>query len=345
MSSATTGGPAPTSPPTTGSVTTTAAPSRPGTTVTTAPGPDRSPHRWWRRLSRDRALVLFALPGMAVLVLFQYLPLLGNVIALKDYQPFLGISGSPWVGLSNFSVLWDGDPAFLNALKNTLVLTFVQTVLVFPLPVCLALLLHSLLSDRLKQVAQTILYLPHFLSWVIVVSVFQQILGGAGLANNLLRTNGLDPFTVIGSPDLFVTLLTSQVVWKDTGWATILFLAALSRIDTQLYEASAVDGASRTRQLWHVTLPGLKGIVILLLILKLGDSLNVGFEQILLQQEAVGLRASEVLDTYVYNNGVIGGDWGVSAAVGLVKGFIGVVLVVAANKVAHLFGEEGVYQR
>ncbi len=230
-------------------------------------------------------------------------------------------------------------------LRNTLVLTLVQTVLVFPLPVALALLLHSLLSERLKQLAQTVLYLPHFLSWVIVVALFQQILGGAGLVNNVLLANGLDPFSVIGSPDLFVALLTSQVIWKDTGWATILFLAALSRIDTQLYEASAVDGAGRTRQLWHITLPGLKGIVILLLILKLGDSLSVGFEQILLQQEAVGLRASEVLDTYVYNNGVIGGDWGVSAAVGLVKGVIGVVLVVSANKLAHLFGEEGVYSR
>ncbi len=133
-------------------------------------------------------------------------------------------------------------------------------------------------------------------------------------------------------------------MWKDTGWATILFLAVLSQIDRSLYEASAVDGASRWRQTWHVTLPGLKPIIILLLILKLGDSLTVGFEQIILQQQAVGTDASEVLDTYVYNNGILGGDWGVSAAVGLVKSVVALILVLVANKIAHRFGEEGVYR-
>ena len=135
------------------------------------------------------------------------------------------------------------------------------------------------------------------------------------------------------------------MLWKDTGWATILFLAVLSQIDRSLYEASAVDGAGRWRQTWHVTLPGMKPIIILLLILKLGDSLTVGFEQIILQQQAVGIDASEVLDTYVYNNGVLAGQWGVSAAVGLVKGLVAVVLVIGANKIAHIFGEAGVYQK
>jgi putative aldouronate transport system permease protein len=134
------------------------------------------------------------------------------------------------------------------------------------------------------------------------------------------------------------------VIWKDTGWAAILFLAALSQIDAMLYEAAAVDGASRMRQLWHITLPGLKSIIIVLLILRLGDALTVGFEQIILQQGPVGTQPSEVLDTYVYNNGVVGGNWGVSAAVGLVKGLVGVALVLGANKVAHLFGEPGVYK-
>jgi putative aldouronate transport system permease protein len=298
-----------------------------------------------RRLIRDRVLLLFALPGTALILAFHYLPLLGNVIAFKDYQPFLGIGGSDWSGWENFSVIFNGDPAFLRALKNTLILTGLQAILVFPAPILLALLLNSLFSERIKRIAQSILYLPHFMSWVIVVALFQQMLGGSGLLNNYLRSHDLATLDIIGNSELFRVLVTSQVIWKDTGWATILFLAALSQIDSQLYEAASVDGASRMRQVWHVTMPGLRGIIILLFILKLGDSLTVGFEQIILQQQAVGRDVSEVLDTYVYNNGVLGGAWGVAAAVGLVKGLVGVILVLAANKVAHIFGEQGVYSR
>ncbi|MFG1620864.1 ABC transporter permease [Kribbella sp. NPDC049227] len=298
-----------------------------------------------RRLLRDRVLLLFALPGIALIIAFHYVPLLGNVIAFKDYQPFLGIGGSDWSGWANFAVIFNGDPAFLRALKNTLILTCLQSVFVFPAPILLALLLNSLFSERIKRIAQSILYLPHFMSWVIVVALFQQMLGGSGLLNNYLRSHDLGTLNIIGNSELFHVLLTSQIIWKDTGWATILFLAALSQIDSQLYEAASVDGASRMKQMWHVTLPGLRGIIILLFILRLGDSLTVGFEQIILQQQAVGRDVSEVLDTYVYNNGVLGGAWGVAAAVGLVKGLVGVALVLAANKVAHIFGEQGVYSR
>jgi putative aldouronate transport system permease protein len=296
------------------------------------------------RFRRDRALLLLALPGTALLLLFHYLPVLGNVIAFKDYQPYLGIVNSPWVGLANFEVIVNGDPDFLTALGNTLVITLLQVVFVFPAPIVLALALNSLASERLKKVVQSILYLPHFLSWVIVVAIFQSMLGGSGMLNNWLRSHGHGAIDIIGNSAIFKELLTSQVIWKDTGWATILFLAALSTIDAQLYEAASVDGAGRWRQLWHVTLPGLKGIIVLLFILRLGDVLSVGFEQIVLQQGPVGTQASQVLDTYVYNNGVLGGQWGVAAAVGLVKGLVGVALVLTANKVAHLFGEQGVYQ-
>ncbi|QFU89111.1 sugar ABC transporter permease [Amycolatopsis sp. YIM 10] len=308
--------------------------------MTARTGPSRR-----QRFSRDRFLVLAALPGITLLIVFHYVPLLGNVIAFKDYQPYLGILESPWVGLANFEGIFTGDPVFLNALTNTLVITLLQVIVVFPVPIALALLLDSLVSERLKRVVQSVLYLPHFLSWVIVVAIFQQMLGDSGLLNGFLREHDLATVNVIGSPELFKALITSQVLWKDAGWATILFLAALSRIDTTLYEASAVDGAGRWRQLWHVTLPGLRGIIVLLLILRLGDALTVGFEQIILQQAAVGAEASEVLDTYVYNNGILAGSWGVSAAVGLVKGLIGVTLVLGANKLAHRFGEQGVYQR
>jgi putative aldouronate transport system permease protein len=296
-------------------------------------------------LGRDKLLISLGLPGALALVLFQYLPILGNVIAFQDYQPYLGISASSWVGLANFSFLWDGNPEFLNALANTLVLTVVQTVLVFPVPLVLALLLNSLAGERLKRLMQSVLYLPHFFSWVIVVALFQQMLGNAGMLNTFLIQHDLPQFHVIGVPELFKVLLTTQAIWKDTGWGTIIFLAAIAQIDQEQYEAAAVDGAGAWQRIVHITLPSLKGLFILLLILRLGNSLSVGFEQIILQQGPVGLPASEVLDTWVYNNGVIAGNWGMSAAAGLVKSVVGIGLVIGANKLAHLFGERGVYEK
>lgn len=299
----------------------------------------------WEQIKTNWILLAFALPGLAVTLAFHYYPLIGNVIAWKDYLPFIGVWESEWVGWQNFAIIWEGDPRFINALTNTLIITAVQTIFVFPLPIILALLLNSLLSEKIKRVVQSVTYLPHFLSWVIVVALFQTVLGATGSISSALRAHGFEPLDIIGNADAFIALITAQVMWKDTGWAAILFLAALSQVDIELYEASAVDGASRWRQLWHVTIPGLRAIVILLFILQLGSSLTVGFEQLVLQQGLVGLRAAEVLDTFVYNQGVVGGNWGEATAVGLVKGVIGVILVLGANKVAHMFGEAGVYQK
>ncbi|WP_238014865.1 ABC transporter permease subunit [Dactylosporangium sp. AC04546] len=316
---------------------------RPAVTPTAA-AETRGRPRWYR-LSRDRVLLLATVPGLAVLLTFHYLPLLGNVIAFQDFQPYLGTLHSPWNGWANFEVLTSGDPQFVTALGNTLVIMLLQIGVVFTVPIALALLLDSLITERWKRIVQTVLYLPHFLSWVIVVSIFNELLGGSGPLNTFLRRHDLATVDIIGNAAVFQELITGQVLWKEAGWAMILFLAALSRIDPELYEASAVDGAGKARQLWHITLPGLRSVIVLLLILRLGDALTVGFEQILLQQQAVGVDASEVLDTYVYNHGVVMGDWGVSAAVGLVKGLVGVVLVLGANRLAHAFGEPGLYQR
>lgn len=298
-----------------------------------------------RKMRRDWLLVGLGLPGAIALIMFQYVPLLGNVIAFQEYQPYLGITQSPWTGIQNFSFLWDGNPDFLNALVNTLVLTLIQTVLIFPIPLVLALILSSLAGERLKRLLQSILYMPHFLSWVIVVALFQQMLGNAGMLNTFLIQSNLPMLHIIGVPELFRTLITTQAIWKDAGWGTIIFLAAISQIDQEQYEAAAVDGAGPWRRLLSVTLPSLKGLFILLLILRLGNSLSVGFEQIILQQGPVGLHASEVLDTWVYNNGVLGGNWGMSAAASLIKMLVGIVLVIGANQLAHVFGERGVYEK
>lgn len=318
--------------------------SHPSTGVDSPGDPPRKKAGFLLRLKRDKSLVLMTLPAIGLLLIFAYVPLLGNIVAFQDYSPFVGIADSPFVGLDNFARVL-GDPGFWLAVKNTLVITAFQLVFFFPIPIVLALLLNSLLSPALRSTIQAIVYLPHFFSWVLVVSVFQQIFGGAGLLSQSLRAQGWQPIDVMTNPDTFLFLITSQAIWKDAGWGIIVFLAALSAIDQEQYEAAAVDGASRWRRTWHITLPGLRGVVILLLILRLGDALSVGFEQLILQRDAVGAEASEVLDTFVYYTGIQNGDWSYAAAAGLIKGVVSLALILGANKLAHLFGESGVYSK
>ncbi|GAA3242829.1 ABC transporter permease [Nonomuraea helvata] len=296
------------------------------------------------RLRRDWQLLLLTLPALALLLVFHYVPTLGNVIAFQDYSTVDGILGSPWVGFGNFVYLL-GDPAFWHAARNTLTITAFQLVFYFPVPIALAILLNSVLRPRLRALIQNVVYLPHFFSWVLVVTVFQDMLGGAGLLAQELDKHGFEGFDLATQPKTFLLLVTAQSVWKDAGWGMIIFLAALSTIDPNLYEASAVDGASRWRRMWHITLPGLRPVIILLLILRLGDALNVGFEQFLIQRSAVGADAAEVIDTYVYWLGLQTADYSIGAAASLFKGVIGLTLILISNKIAHRLGEQGIYQR
>ncbi|WP_327343325.1 ABC transporter permease [Streptomyces europaeiscabiei] len=302
------------------------------------------------RFRRDRVLLLMTLPAVVLVLVFNYLPILGNVVAFQDYDPYISDNGivsmlnSPFVGLENFQRIFE-DSAFWNAVENTLVLFFVQLVLFFPIPILLALLINSVVRPRVRAVAQAVLYLPHFFSWVLVIAVFQQMFGGAGMLSQLLRQNGYDGLDIMTNPDTFAFLITAQSVWKDAGWGIIVFLAALASVPPDHYEAAAMDGAGRWRRMWHVTLPALRPVIALLLVLRVGDALTVGFEQILLQRDGVGPGAGEVLDTFVWWNGVRNQDFGYAAAAGLVKGVVSIGLVLAANKVAHLMGEQGVYKK
>jgi putative aldouronate transport system permease protein len=296
----------------------------------------------WQRIRRDKVMLLLLAPGFLYFVVFHYAPLLGYIVAFEDYQPYLGFVDSTFTGLANFAQVF-ADPAFWRSLLNTLEITALQLVFFFPAPIGLALLLHSILSTKVRRFVQSVVYLPHFIGWVIIVSIFQQVLGATGTLPNLLDALGLGRFDAMTTPWFFPFLVTIQSIWKDCGWGTIIFLAALLNIDQELYEAAAVDGAGRWQRLWRITLPGLMPVVVLLLILNLGSILSVGFEQIVLQRNSVGPEHGEVLDTYVYFHGIVDSQWGPSAAVGLVKGFVGLGLVLGANKLAHLFGQEGVY--
>ncbi|MEU1048243.1 ABC transporter permease subunit [Streptomyces sp. NPDC005897] len=315
-------------------------------------GQERTPGKPSLRLRfrRDRVLLLMTLPAVLLVLLFNYVPILGNVVAFQEYDPYISDNGivsmlhSPWVGLENFQRIFE-DSAFWNSVRNTLVLFVLQLLLYFPIPIALALLINSVVRPRVRAISQAILYLPHFFSWVLVIAVFQQLLGGAGLLSQLLRDHGYDGLSVMTDPDTFKFLVTAQSVWKDAGWGIIVFLAALASVSPDLYEAAAMDGANRWRRMWHVTLPALRPVIALLLVLRVGDALTVGFEQILLQRDAVGPGAAEVLDTFVWWNGVRNQDFGYAAAAGLVKGVISLGLVLVANKVAHLMGEQGVYKK
>ncbi|MBX6354669.1 MAG: sugar ABC transporter permease [Micromonosporaceae bacterium] len=302
------------------------------------------------RLHRDWPLLVMTAPAAVLVVIFHYIPALGNIIAFQDYNPFLGDNPfeafihSDWIGFGNFQTLFE-DPAFWDAVVNTLTITLFQLVFFFPLPIFLAILLNSVVSGKVRGFVQSVVYLPHFFSWVLVVTFFVQMLGGAGLLAQQLREAGLQPWDIMTNPDTFIVLVTAEGIWKDVGWGAIVFLAALSAIDQNLYEAAAADGAGRWRRLWHITLPGLRPVIVLLLILRLGDALSVGFEQYILQREAVGRQAAEVLDTFVYYNAIATQQWGLGAAAGLFKGVVGLVLILVANKLAHKLGEQGVYQK
>jgi len=287
-------------------------------------------------------MYLFIIPGFLFFVVFRYIPLLGNIVAFQDYSPYLGIFHSEWTGLQNFAALVT-DPDVARAIENTLIINGLQLVFFFPAPIALALLLNSILSSTVKRVIQTIVYLPYFIGWVVLVSVWQSILGGAGLLSQFLSNYGVTSFDLMSNPELFKPMMVVQYMWKYVGWGTIIFLAAISKVDPALYESAAIDGAGAFRRMWHVTLPGILGITVLLLILNLGNILTTGFEQILLQEPAVGADAGQVLDTYVYFQGIAGGQWGLAAAVGLVKGVVGSILVIGANKVAHMLGESGIF--
>lgn len=295
------------------------------------------------RILKNRWLYLMLLPGLIYFILFKYVPMLGIVIAFQNYQPFLGISKSEWVGLAHFERLFN-DNTFWMLFRNTFMLFLMNIVFAFPVPIFLALLLNEVTVNSFKRTIQTVIYMPHFLSWVIVVSLTYILLTTeGGLVNELLETLGLEKINFMLSEQWFRPLYIMQSIWRDAGWGTIIYLAALAGIDPQLYEAAKIDGANRLRQMWHITLPSIRSVIVILLILKVGDILDLSFDHIFLMLNSMNRQVAEVFDTYVYTAGILQGQFSFSAAVGMFKSTVGLVMVVLANRLAKKFGEEGVY--
>lgn len=308
-----------------------------------APAAPSKLKRLGKEIYKNRYLYLLALPGLLFFLLFKYVPMFGVVIAFQKYSPFTGVLHSDWVGFEHFKRFFS-NPDFLILFRNTLGINLLNLVLYFPLPIIVSLFLNELRSNTYKKFVQTVVYMPHFLSWVIISGLTYLLFAkGDGLINKIIETLGGDKIDVLTNPHTFWIMIVIQSIWKEAGWGTIIFLAAIASVDPGLYEAARIDGAGRMRQIWHVTLPAIRGVVIVMLILRMGQMMDVGFEQILLMYNGAVSNVAEVFDTYVYTVGVKQGQFSYSTAAGLFKSVVGLTLVILSNKLAKKFGQDGVY--
>ena len=298
-------------------------------------------HRRNRKMYR--LFYLMMLPGLLYFAVFRYLPMFGLVIAFKDYDIFKGIWASEWVGLKNFRELFHSSD-FWNVLTNTLKISFAKIVIGFPIPIILAILLNEMRSVRFKKVIQTLLYLPHFLSWVVIGGIMLNLFSPVfGLAGEFFRATGIEPMNILAQKSTIFGVVIASDVWKECGWSTIIFLAALTQGDASLYEAAKMDGANRFKQMIYITLPAISGVIILLLILRIGKIMNAGFEQILVLQNAVTRESIDIFDTYVYREGLQRGEYSFSSTVDMFKSVVAFIMVVGADKISKKFGEEGLF--
>ena len=298
-------------------------------------------HRRNRKMYR--LFYLMMLPGLLYFAVFRYLPMFGLVIAFKDYDIFKGIWASEWVGLKNFRELFHSSD-FWNVLTNTLKISFAKIVIGFPIPIILAILLNEMRSVRFKKVIQTLLYLPHFLSWVVIGGIMLNLFSPVfGLAGEFFRATGIEPMNILAQKSTIFGVVIASDVWKECGWSTIIFLAALTQVDASLYEAAKMDGANRFKQMIYITLPAISGVIILLLILRIGKIMNAGFEQILVLQNAVTRESIDIFDTYVYREGLQRGEYSFSSTVDMFKPVVAFIMVVGADKISKKFGEEGLF--
>lgn len=294
-----------------------------------------------RRVLRDRWLYIMLLPGIIYYVIFKILPIFGLGIVFMDYLPPLGFGGSPWVGLKNITKLIH-DPEFFRLFRNTFALAIMNLVFYFPIPIILSILLNEVGHFGFKRTIQSFVYLPHFLSWTVLVGIFFVFLAPKGMVNQFLMSLGATPINFLAEPGWFRPLIVIEIIWKEAGWGTIIYLAALSGVDEQLYEAAVIDGANRFQRVWHITLPSIRGTIVILFILRLGNFLDTGFEQIYLMMNSMNRTVANVFDTYVYIEGILNGSFSYSTTVGLFKSLVSLVLVMSANKIANKLGEEGI---
>jgi putative aldouronate transport system permease protein len=297
----------------------------------------------WSTMVQQKWMYVLALPGILYFIVFKFAPLWGLLIAFKEYNPYKGLWGSSWIGLTNFTEMFASE-TFYIMLRNTFAINIFGIIFMFPVPILLALMLNEVRHEVFKRINQSIVYLPHFLSWVVVASMtFFMLSTDVGIVNKMISGMGYETVSFLSTPNYYWGLITLQSMWKEVGWGTIIFLAAMAGVDPQQYEAAVIDGASRFKQIWHVTLPAIRPTIIILLILRLGHMADVGFEQLLLMNNPLVTSVSQVFDTYAYTIGILGGKISVGVTVGMFKGFVGLILVILSNYVVKKMGQEGIY--
>ncbi len=297
-----------------------------------------------RKFYGQRYLQVMALLGVAWMLLFHYAPMYGIVIAFKQYIGIGDIKNAPWVGWEHFKSIFEDD-MMLQVIRNTLGISLLKLIIGFPIPIVFALFLNELRSLRFNRIVQTITYLPHFLSWVILGGILISWLADVGVVNDLLMGLGLikEPVFYLSEPEYFWGIVIASDIWKEFGWSAIIYIAAIASISPELYEAATIDGASRFQRMWYVTLPSIKGTISILFILSVGSILNSNFDQILVLKNQVNESMSSVIDIYVYEIGIKQGRFSYSAAVGLVKGLIALFLLLLANSFSKRMNQSSLF--
>lgn len=286
-------------------------------------------------------LYLMMILATVLLILFTYGPMYGIIMAFQDFTVFKGYTGSPFVGLKHFQRLFS-DPLFYRLFKNTFMVGVLDFLFSFPAPLIFALILNEVRKVRFKSVVQSISYLPHFIPLVVMVGIIFELFGSYGIINSLLSSLGMEPISFFTKSEWFLPLYIGSGVWKTIGWGSIIYMGALTNIDSTLYEAADMDGANRWHKMWHVTLPSLRPTVVTLFILNAGGIMQVGFEKVFLMSSPATYEVSDVLSTYVYRQGILNSDFSYSAAVGLFNNIVALLFVLLANKIAKKLGEEGI---
>ena len=297
----------------------------------------------FKYIRKHKYMYLMLVPMAAYYIIFHYAPMYGATIAFKKFNPMVGIMRSPWIGLAHFRQLFSLDK-FYAVFWNTVRISFTRIIFGFPVPLIVALMLNELKSIRLKRAIQTAVYIPHFISWVVLGGILVNLLSTqTGAVNQVIKSLGFPAIPFLTSEKYFVPTLVVSMIWKTFGWNTIIYLAALAGVDPQLYEAATVDGAGRWRQLFHITLPCIQSTIIVLLILRIGGIMQAGFEQIFVLYHPGVYKVADILDTYVYRMGLSEGRFELASAVGLFRSAVNFIMIVLANRLARSLGEQGVY--
>ena len=301
---------------------------------------------FWMRMVKDlrknKIKYLMVLPVIIYLILFSYKPMYGIIIAFKRYRVTVGFADSPWVGLKYFEIFFK-DPYCFRLLKNTLTISFLTLCFVFPAPILFAILINEIRVKWFQRSIQTISYLPHFISMVIVCGMVTSFCESGGVINDIIAFFGGERSNLLLNKDYFYPIYVVSDIWQSVGWSSIIYLATLAGIDQEQYEAAKIDGAGRLQQMWHITLPGLLPTVSMLLILQIGSLLNVGYEKIILLYQPLTYEVADVISSYVYRKGLIAGDFSYGTAVGLFNSIVNIMLLLLSNKISKKLGQSGLF--